>query len=1007
MIRALTIPAMLAFALGAVSASAGERSLLTFEKDPTFAFGDFKGHVSAKDGALILDAPKGRGGLGYTQSVSFAENGEMSPVLRVAVGPKHAASRLALRLKDADERERGFDYDLTQAQPGAELALYPEDGMSLSPAAMGDTADAFDPGRIVSRVLLGDFKDKPYDLRIVAVELRAPLPEHLEQRRLAKAKIAAEAEKRRQEEEELSERRATLLAEGAEHNPDGPKVTEIATLGPDMIAVAIAEREVALGGQQSYERQEGDVFKPNRKTVLAWENGKPALVPKSTDVLRSPPEKNQRPQKLGELVGGQKLVDVESRLVGEAITEPTIAEPQAYALVSTDDARYAEPTHPTAVYHKAKPFGPGDHERARRHWVFFKLPEPMREGQKYTLQFSGVNTAEAEREFIYDSASLRSPAVHVSQVGFRPSDPFKRAFLSEWLGTGGAHAFAQDRFELLDGGGKVVFEGAIKRVLAADEKENLIGDKNRAATNVYAMDFGGFDQAGTYRVHVPGVGTSDSFPIVDGVWAQAFQHVMKGLLAHRSGIALEKDLIGYERPRPMHPEDGFVVLETDTTRWQGESGAIDASLKRLLGPDLDPGDLKRLPEAWGGYMDAADWDRRANHLSVSYGFLELYSMFPGHFEKVKLTLPGGEASNGIPDLLDEALWNVSFYQRLQREDGGVRGGVESTEHPSLAQASWQDTLLAGAFEPEAETSYAFAANAAKLAGLLEESDAERAKTLARDAQRAWKWARENTGTALAEAAKRGVKNPEKLAGKVRSQEVLAAVELYRLTQDTTYHDAFLTAAEVTGDSDGNLTLDSAMAYATLPPDLQDPPVAARAREYVVGKADSALGFAEGNAFGLSLSVPDLPMMGWVGYYSVPEAALGPTLPRAHFLTGEEKYLAGALRATNYTVGANPMNMTLTSGLGRQSPQYPMHVDSKRTGQPAPPGIVVYGPHEPTRAPSHIKTWTLRNNLVPDLEAWPAAESYVDVGNWVEMNEYTVHQTIGPSAYYWGYLSARP
>ena len=31
---------------------------------------------------------------------------------------------------------------------------------------------------------------------------------------------------------------------------------------------------------------------------------------------------------------------------------------------------------------------------------------------------------------------------------------------------------------------------------------------------------------------------------------------------------------------------------------------------------------------------------------------------------------------------------------------------------------------------------------------------------------------------------------------------------------------------------------------------------------------------------------------------------------------------------------------------------------------------------------------------------------MDLGNWPPTNEYTVHQTLGPTSFYWGYLAAR-
>ena len=42
-----------------------------------------------------------------------------------------------------------------------------------------------------------------------------------------------------------------------------------------------------------------------------------------------------------------------------------------------------------------------------------------------------------------DSAKLRSDAVHVTHLGFRPDDPAKVAFLSTWMGNGGGLKYKQ------------------------------------------------------------------------------------------------------------------------------------------------------------------------------------------------------------------------------------------------------------------------------------------------------------------------------------------------------------------------------------------------------------------------------------------------------------------------------------------------------------------------------------------------------------------------------------
>ncbi len=100
------------------------------------------------------------------------------------------------------------------------------------------------------------------------------------------------------------------------------------------------------------------------------------------------------------------------------------------------------------------------------------------------------------------------------------------------------------------------------------------------------------------------------------------------------------------------------IYRLDVTMLDGEAAVIDKAYRRLLGSGLDASLLELHPDAWGGYMDAGDWDRRSLHIRVSYLQLELFEMFPTFFEGVKLGLPRAEADNSLPDIVDEALWNL-------------------------------------------------------------------------------------------------------------------------------------------------------------------------------------------------------------------------------------------------------------------------------------------------------------------------------------------------------------
>ncbi|MBK6281366.1 MAG: hypothetical protein IPF54_00695 [Draconibacterium sp.] len=65
-----------------------------------------------------------------------------------------------------------------------------------------------------------------------------------------------------------------------------------------------------------------------------------------------------------------------------------------------------------------------------------------------------------------------------------------------------------------------------------------------------------------------------------------------------------------------------------------------------------------VPEAWGGNMDAGDWDRRINHLFTPRLYLELVELQPEYFKNLCLNIP--ESGNDLPDIVDEAIFGSIF-----------------------------------------------------------------------------------------------------------------------------------------------------------------------------------------------------------------------------------------------------------------------------------------------------------------------------------------------------------
>jgi endoglucanase len=140
-----------------------------------------------------------------------------------------------------------------------------------------------------------------------------------------------------------------------------------------------------------------------------------------------------------------------------------------------------------------------------------------------------------------------------------------------------------------------------------------------------------------------------------------------------------------------------------------------------------------------------------------------------------------------------------------------------------------------------------------------------------------------------------------------------------------------------------------------------------------------------------------------GAMSKPESQ---NLVRAHFVTGDEKYLRAVILSTLSGAGANPLNMCYVTGVGSRWPQHPLHEDACVSNQPLYEGVTIGGPIDPLSRNKHPNAARFENMLYPPVAQWPATESYYDVFSYVPMNEFTVHQTMLPTSFVWGYLAAR-
>ena len=750
-------------------------------------------------------------------------------------------------------------------------------------------------------------------------------------------------------------------------------IGHLGPIAPDTIGVTIQAGTVIHGTQVPYAVRPGDRLRRGAGGAR--------------EVLRD-----------GRLLGwraSDTLVTRADRYVGPDIDSARLDTPHSYRLSSIDDDRFAAAQSPRAVSRKSRPCDlprtGGPLRMPVAHTVYLSWPVSLQPGARYRLQIDALSGL--QQDFVYDPAAMRSEAVHVSHLGFRPDDPLKAGFVSLWTGSGGGWPYTgKISFAVVDNAtGAAVFTGCSGAPRHVPGQAEDAYERDYTRSRVYLLDFSAFATPGVYRLVVAGVGSSYPFRIAADAWLDALRVSTRGLYHQRSGIAVGPPWSEYRRPRCFHPADGVIVhgsrarlMDTGNGFRGGDnfaglvSGATDALVR----------------DAWGGYCDAGDWDRRIQHLSIARALLDLLLLCPDTFAGLELPIP--ESDNALPDLLDEALWGVDFFRRLQTASGGVRGGIESAAHPVTGETSWQESQPVLAYAPGIWSSYLYAATAARAAVVLQRIAAARAAVYANSAHAAMQW-----------AESRWPAQPGGWPAEIRDARNLAAAELFRLDGSARWHRVFLQTTVFGRDGavlrryQSHDQAEAAWVYVRTA--AANPAVAAACRRAICRAADALIAAQRRAAFGWAKD-PWLPAA--QGVFSRPDCA---PLVWAHALSAEQRYVRALVLACQAGAGANPVNLCYTTGLGHAQPRHVLHIDSRLTGQPPPAGITVCGPLD-------LRHFGGRDNpyarqvapfCFPAPDSWPAGELFFDICWWPEMCEFNMHHLLAPTMYAWGYLAGRP
>lgn len=235
-------------------------------------------------------------------------------------------------------------------------------------------------------------------------------------------------------------------------------------------------------------------------------------------------------------------------------------------------------------------------------------------------------------EVTSEGLEKESPPIKVNQVGFL-TDSTKYAIVSfypELYDISEGDTFTLHNSET----GESVYENTLQLLSEFDERDS--GEK------VLKADFSDFSTSGTYYISVEGLSDSVTFSISNNVYDNALTAVQRYFYYQRQGIALEEEYAGKFARDDLGLDDSSVPFASDSSKTiTSQKGWFDA------------GDSGKYVNTGAGTVSSLLW---------------AYEMYPNSFPDSSLNIP--ESGNGVPDLLDEARWELEWILTMQDAESG-------------------------------------------------------------------------------------------------------------------------------------------------------------------------------------------------------------------------------------------------------------------------------------------------------------------------------------------------
>ena len=500
--------------------------------------------------------------------------------------------------------------------------------------------------------------------------------------------------------------------------------------------------------------------------------------------------------------------------------------------------------------------------------------------------------------------------IRLNQVGFHPADSKVAAVV------GGGTSFL---------------------VLSADRTDTLYqgmlgptGVWPYSQESVRLADFSPVQQEGSYVLFVPGVGTSHPFDIRPHVYQNLVVGALKGFYYQRASARLMPQEAGVWTRSAGHPDTAVQIHPSAAT-------ASRPAFSTIRSP--------------GGWYDAGDYNKYVVNSGIStYTLLALYEHASPFMSALATKIP--ESGNALPDVLDEALWNLRWMMSMQDpEDGGVYHKLTNAQFDVWVMPAFATTprYVVQKSTGAALDLAAVTAQAARIFRGFDTALPGFADSCLQTSLAAWRWARANPSIFYTQSIVNLAFDPDISTGEYGdgnfSDELdWAAAELYV----TTGQDSFLVAGNPL--STVNATVPSWGGVRTL--GLYS---LAHHRAHLTPTIDTALVISRLKALANSLltayqSSQYRVAMGqstsdFVWGSNAVAANQAMALLITYGLTGDAGFLEAATANLDYLLGRNATGYCFVTGFGDQAPMHPHHRPSQADNVVQPvPGLLVGGPN---------------------------------------------------------------